>query len=205
MSKKNRHKLKAAPTISAPVTPIPQNESLTNKLSRIEKLRKDLAIEEGVLIEKALLSNDPEDLIKASTVAAQFFNDIRENKSQKSFMFDPFFQDTSQGYREKPVAMSDQMLRRMGKAPIIKAIIGKRVEQVVAFAEPQPNKYSTGFVIKPKKRIGQEDDKKLTNEDMQTIAYLTDFITNCGDTENSWHGDDFDSFLRKIVYDSLTL
>ncbi len=34
---------------------------------------------------------------------------------------------------------------------------------------------------------------------MQKIAYLTDFITNCGDTENSWHGDDFDSFLRKRI------
>lgn len=204
MSKKGR-KFKAVQTKAAPIIPVPPAEGLSDKLARIEKLRKDLAVEEGVLIEKALQSNDPDDLIKASSVAAKFFNDIRENKSQKSFLFDPFFQDTSQGYREKPVAMSDQMLRRMGKAPIIKAIIGKRVEQVVAFAEPQPNKYSTGFVIKPKKRIGQEDDKKLTDEDMQKIAYLTDFITNCGDTENAWHGDDFDSFLRKIVGDSLTL
>lgn len=206
MGGKNSKKFRTVSTKAAPIIPVSQHqESLSKELHGIEKLRKELAVKEGVLIEKALQSDDPDDLIKASEIAARFFNDLRENKSQKSFVLDPFFQDTSQGYRDKPVSISDQTLRRMAKTPIIKAIIGKRVEQVVAFAEPQPNKYSTGFVIKPRKRYSQEDDAKLTNEDIQKIAYLTDFITNCGDDTNAWHGDDFDSFLRKITTDTLTL
>ncbi len=182
------------------------DKSLATELSDIQKLKKELLVKEGVLLEQALKSNDPADIIKASEVAEKFFNDIQGgNSKQKSFMFDPFYQDTSLGYKEKPVAISDQLLRRMAKTPIIKAIIGTRIEQVARFCEPQPDKYSTGFVITPKKKYSQEETPELTPEDKGRIAYLTDFILHCGNIENVYHGDDFDSFIRKIVNDTLTM
>lgn len=183
-----------------------ESSSVASQLTDLQKLKLELQVKEGVLLEQALLSNNPEDIIKGSEIAKKFFNDISGgNTNQKSFMFDPFYQDTSVGYKDKPIAISDQMLRKMSRTPIIKAIIGTRIEQVARFSEPQPDKYSTGFVITPRKRHSQEQQPELTDEDKGRIAYLTDFILNCGNIENSWHGDDFDSFLRKVVDDSLTM
>ena len=182
-----------------------REKSLTESIAQIERLQQQFKHRQGLLVEKALLSNNPEDILKANDFAARFFNDINENKEQKSFLYDPFYQDTSSGYREKPVAMTERLLRRMSRSPIIKSIIGTRIEQVADFAKPQPDKYSTGFVIVPRKKINQDTDQKLTKEDKERIAYLTDFVINCGDSNVTWEGDDFDSFLRKVIADSLAM
>lgn len=127
----------------------PTQISLSGRLSDIEKQRQRLLVEEGVLIEKALLSDNPDDIIKASATAKKFFQDITVgNSRQKSTFVNPFEGDVDNGYKEKPFNLSDITLRRMSRAPIIRSIINTRTDQVADFSEPQPNKYTPGFVIK---------------------------------------------------------
>lgn len=89
----------------------------------------------------------------------------------------------------------------MSRTPIINSILKTRKNQIADFAEPQADRYSTGFVIRRKPKFGQE--QKMDSQDRKIAASITDFILNCGDTA-TWDGDEFDEFIRKIVDDSLT-
>ena len=44
----------------------------------------------------------------------------------------------------------------MSKTPIVNSIIKTRKNQVADFAEPQEDKYSNGFVVRKKKKMGIE-------------------------------------------------
>ena len=45
----------------------------------------------------------------------------------------------------------------------------------------------------------------LSREERREVSQIISFIENCGLKKRLYHGDDFDSFLRKFVDDSLTL
>ena len=47
--------------------------------------------------------------------------------------------------------------------------------------------------------------KELDFKEKEEVKELISFIENCGKKKRIYHGDDFDSFLRKFVDDSLTL
>ena len=93
----------------------------------------------------------------------------------------------------------------MGRTPIINSIITTRVEQVAAFSEPCYDSKGIGFIIRKKVGYSEDSEKKISKEDKQKIEYITNFILNCGSSDNNWHGDSFDAFLRKITRDSLEL
>jgi len=89
----------------------------------------------------------------------------------------------------------------MSKTPIINSIIKTRKNQVADFAEPQEDKYSAGFVIRKKHKNGVE--QKMTAEDKKIAFAITEFIMKGGNV-GQWGVDDFDTFIRKIVEDTLT-
>ena len=153
--------------------------------------------------ERAAKSSDPEEIMKAMSV----WQDVqkREESKAKSHIFDPYDFATMGKYKEKFISPSYGMLRKMGQAPIINSIVGTRIEQVAAFSQFQSDKYSTGFVIRKKRRYYSEDEQKLTKQDKKIAGEITDFILNCGNINTSWHGDSFDDFLRKITKDSFEL
>jgi hypothetical protein len=153
------------------------------------------------LIEKALKSNDAEAIYKAQSYLSTI--EKRQESNSKSMLIDPMSIMTGQGYKDKPLSLSYQMLRRMAKVPQVKAIIETRKEQIAAFATPQKDKYSVGFRIVPKTYSNQE--QKITKQQEKEIERLTEFILNCGTNSNMWHGDDFDKFLRKTIDDDLSL
>lgn len=178
----------------------------SNKLTEIEESKAKLEIEKSLAIKSALTSTDPEAIFKAQTyLNAQVAQRTKSNS--KSFVFDPLSAfDGNFGYKEKPLRITSQLLRAMGRSPIPAAIKGTRVEQIADFSEPQANKYSPGFIIR-RKQYGQGDGKpvKPSRNDQKTINWLTDFILNGGEAANAWHGDSFDTFIRKIVPDSMDL
>ena len=183
-----------------------KEENIAKALDRTLEDELRLYKQRDILMRKAFASDDPNDLIKAEQIAK--FIEKRDEDQSKSIIVDPQALSTGLGYKEKQVSLSYQLLRNMSRTHIPKAIIGTRIEQVTEFCEPQPDKYSPGFVIRPKKRghfAEDGDDKKLTKEQKKDINFLTDFIVNCGTTSNTWHGDDFDSFTRKVIPDSLAL
>lgn len=172
----------------------------SNKLSQLELLQNKLDIKKSLLVQKAMHSSSPNDILSAQRVLENI--EERKEGNKKSFVIDPLDFQNSFGYKDKPFSLSYNTLKSMSKTPIINAILKTRKNQIADFAEPQADRYSTGFVIRKKKRLG-EKDKENTVEEWRRIEEITEIVLNCG-VNNSWEGDDFESFIRKIVDDSLT-
>lgn len=172
--------------------------SYAKQLDAISLAEAKLKAKKFRTLEKALRSESPADMVKASQVFQQIQPKVDQNT--KSFFIDPLEFNSNLGYKDKPFSLTYTTLKRMSKTPIINSIIKTRKNQVADFAEPQENKYSTGFVIRKKPRSGVE--QKMDNKDKRIAFAITDFILKGGNT-TQWGYDDFDTFVRKIVEDSL--
>lgn len=150
-------------------------------------------------LEKALKSDSPTDMVKANQIIAAIQNKA-QTENPKSFFIDPLEFNANLGYKDKAFSLTYTTLKRMSKTPIINSIIKTRKNQVADFAEPQEDKYSTGFVIRKKHKNGVE--QKMTEQDKKIAFAITEFIMKGGNV-GSWGVDDFDTFIRKIVEDSL--
>lgn len=172
--------------------------SYASQLDAIELAEAKLKAKKFRTLEKALRSESPDDMVKASQMLQHIQPKVNQNT--KAFFIDPLEFNANLGYKDKPFSLTYTTLKRMSKTPIINSIIKTRKNQVADFAEPQENKYSTGFIIqkKPKGGIAQ----KMDNQDKKIAFAITDFLLKGGNT-NQWGYDDFDTFVRKIIEDSL--
>ena len=114
-------------------------------------------------------------------------SDLLSAVDQKSL----YFIDADEDGRISTVA-----LKRLSEHPIISSIIQTRVNQCAEFA-----KYSDtdelGFKI-----VLRDKNKEITEDDKNQIAYLTQFIENCGNEVIDFELT-FEQFIRSIVRDSL--
>lgn len=172
--------------------------SYAKQLDAISLAEAKLRAKKFRTLEKALRSESPDDMVRASQVIQRIQPKIDQNN--KSFLIDPLEFNANLGYKDKPFSLTYTTLKRMSKAPIINSIIKTRKNQVADFAEPQENKYSTGFVIRKKSKGGVE--QKMDNKDKKIAFAISEFLMKGGNA-NQWGCDDFDTFIRKIVEDSL--
>lgn len=115
-------------------------------------------------------------------------------------------------------ALSYQLLRKISyRNGVIASIINTRINQCAMFATPfiMPND-RIGYTIVPKIKKFQYLMKQanpnlkvptMTDEEVRTIMELTNFIDNCGTPDTKRRDpqrDNFQTFLRKIVRDTLT-
>ena len=116
------------------------------RLESVERAMQALTIRKSLLVEKALRGDNPSDILKA----AEIFNQQSKpaNVAPKAYLIDPLEFNSFLGYKDKPFSLSYETLRRMSRTPIINSIIKTRKNQVADFAEPQADRYSTGFVIR---------------------------------------------------------
>lgn len=180
---------------------------IKKQLEDLEQRKKELEVTEYKLLEKAFRSEDVTDIVKAQGYYQQLADRIKGGKTQsKSLLFDPHQVVSSGRWVEKPIQVSYGMLRAMSKTPIPRAIITTRKDQIAEFAAPQQDRFSTGFIIRPKKSGTQwDDEKELTDKQKKEIDQIIEFVLNCGEDSNAWHGDSFEQFLRKTTEDSLSL
>jgi len=175
--------------------------AVTNYSAQLEKLDKAEKLVQAKkirTIEKALKSDNPNDMIKASSYMEAIMPKQPDNS--KAYFIDPLEFNSSLGFKDKPFSLSYTTLYRMAKTPIINSIIKTRKNQIADFAEPQADRYSTGFVIQKKKKFGVE--QKMSDRDKKIANAITDFILH-GGQPGAWDVDDFDTFIRKIVDDSM--
>jgi hypothetical protein len=170
------------------------------QLDAVNLAKQKLEAKQMVLLQKALTSESPNDIIKANQVL-----NLIENKKigiePKAFFIDPLQFNANLGYKDKMFSLTYTTLQRMAKTPIINSIIKTRKNQVADFAEPQEDKYSTGFVIRKKHRDGVLSE--MTKQEKKQAYEIAEFLMR-GGKESGWDVDDFDTFIRKIVQDSLT-
>lgn len=121
----------------------------------------------------------------------------------KSWFIDPMTVMDSMGmnYRTTPGPLTQEMLRLASERNVIvAACIKKRVEQTSIFARLQRNKYSMGFVIRPR---GAESTRRLTPSDRDRIETISRFLLNTG-LDYNIERDSFAEYLKKSVRDTLT-
>lgn len=117
-----------------------------------------------------------------------------------AYLENPLRMAEAMNFKEKPTSLSYSILYQMSvKNSVIAAVINTRINQVSTFTKPK--RFSTdgvGFEIRLR------DPQAVPNKHQQeVISSLETFLENCGykyDTSI----DDFDTFIRKIVRDSLT-
>jgi hypothetical protein len=177
---------------------------ISKKLDTISDLERKLQVKKALVLEEALSGNDPASIIKAQDYINSIIKSPGQTQELKSYLTDPFDFINGLGYKDRVMQMSYNTLLRMAKAPIIGAILKTRTTQIASFAEPQKDKYSTGFVIRKKRNFGDNTPSTdVSKSDQKKIGMITEFILNCGRT-NTWENtDDFDTFIRKVVRDSL--
>ena len=103
------------------------------------------------------------------------------------------------GYKDKPASLTYDMLYAMStKNSVVGAVINTRINQVSTFTKPC--RYATdnlGYQIRLR-----DPQAKPTDEQNETILAIERFIENCGYKKDN-DRDDFDTFIRKVVRDSL--
>lgn len=171
------------------------------QLDAIDLAEEKLKAKRMRVLEKAIRSDSPNDIVKASRVINAIENKQINQQEPKAYFIDPLQFNSNLGYKDKMFSLTYETLRRMAKTPIINSIIKTRKNQVADFAEPQENKYSTGFVIRKKMKNGEEQE--MTDDEKKIAFQITEFLMR-GGKSSSWEVDDFDTFIRKITEDSLT-
>ncbi len=121
----------------------------------------------------------------------------------KALMHDPLAVQYAMGYKDRKYSLTYDVLKRIPhQLSLVGAIINTRVNQVAAFSVPYRTSKSVGFVIKHK-----DPTHLTTKSEMKFIQDLEKYIYACGHSEPNPHNlgkrDDFETFLKKVVRDSL--
>jgi hypothetical protein len=154
-------------------------------------------------VRKAVTSAFEELVDKAWSNEGRVAKAVPNDNQPKSWFADPFalLDSVGMGYRNAPTYLTYDTLRQVAERDTYVApIILTRIDQVNTFTRPQPNKYSVGFVIRP--RFG---DKKrlLTRSEKERAERLQMLVTNTGNDYNLGR-DGIRQFIAKFVRDSLT-
>lgn len=140
----------------------------------------------------------------AKAAAGQSPSEIGEPAQDPQAIFwDPFAVIDALGYKERPSPVTYETIRAASiRMPIIQAILKTRVDQIANFAYPQEDKFGLGFrvALRDKKASPTRASEKKSQE-IQNWLMSTGKVSE-GRTVNA--RDNFESFLRKIVRDSLT-
>jgi len=142
------------------------------------------------------------DLIKAGIITPD-----KSAFDAKASLVDPWhYGSMAYGYKEKYSILDYAKCRQITYAdPVVAAVIQTRLNQAAAFAVPQPDKFKMGFKI-----AMRDKEKTPTDQDKKKMKEIETFILNCGvpenfdDTPEVKKRDGFETFMRKIVRDSLS-
>lgn len=118
----------------------------------------------------------------------------------KSLFWDPFAIVEQLGYKDRPSQVTYGTLKAMAwKTPVVHAVINTRVQQVASFCRPQHDRYQWGFRIKLR-----DTEKEPTKVERDWMHEMETLITRTGVTKHPRGRDNFETFLRKLTWDSMT-
>lgn len=157
-------------------------------------------------LEKALRSENVEDVLKAQAFIAQQEKSGRAVKPDiKSILWNPSdIGFNGRGYRDPNNGIPFTTLQRMGDIYIIKAIINTRIEQIQNFLRYSDDDQKPGFQLRYKQVFGG-DIKEVSKKDMKVVEGLVRFLEDGGENDKWSSEDNFQDFTRKTIKDSLCL
>lgn len=157
-------------------------------------------------LEKALRSENVEDVLKAQAFIAQQEKNGKAVKPDiKSILWNPSeIGFNGRGYRDPNNGIPFTTLQRMGDIYIIKSIINTRIEQIQNFLRYSDDDQKPGFQLRYKQVIGG-DVKEISKKDMKVVEGLVRFLEDGGENDKWSSEDNFQDFTRKVIKDSLCL
>lgn len=178
--------------------------SLTDlSLDELNRLQKSIPCAFQSKIQASLNSNDPEEIMKANL----YLGEITPNSGRiQSVFFDPNdLSGNGKGFKDSKGILSFEVLRRMGNIHIIRSIVNTRIEQIQNFLHFSEDDQKEGFTIRKKTSLFKEEKKEISSVEKKKIEEIVEFLMNSGFNEKWDNIDDFQTFVRKIAFDSLTL
>lgn len=178
--------------------------SLTDlSLDELNRLQKSIPYAFQSKIQASLNSNDPEEIMKANL----YLGEITPNSGKiQSVFFDPNdLSGNGKGFKDSKGILSFEILRRMGNIHIIRSIVNTRIEQIQNFLHFSEDDQKEGFTIRKKTSLFKESKKEISSVEKKKIEEIVEFLMNSGFNEKWDNIDDFQTFVRKIAFDSLTL
>lgn len=178
--------------------------SLTDlSLDELNRLQKSIPYAFQSKIQASLNSNDPEEIMKANL----YLGEITPNSGRiQSVFFDPNdLSGNGKGFKDSKGVLSFDVLRRMGNIHIIRSIVNTRIEQIQNFLHFSEDDQKEGFTIRKKTSLFKESKKEISSAEKKKIEEIVEFLMNSGFNEKWDNIDDFQTFVRKIAFDSLTL
>jgi len=125
--------------------------------------------------------------------------DQKATDDPKTLFWDPFAIVEQLGYKERPSSVTYGTLKAMcWKMPIVQAIIKTRIDQMSSFCQPAKNRYDLGFKIKTR-----ESEKEPTKAEREWATQMSTLIMRTGVTDNPRGRNTFETFIKKIMWDSL--
>lgn len=178
--------------------------SLTDlSLDELNRLQKSIPYAFQSKIQASLNSNNPEEIMKANL----YLGEITPNSGRiQSVFFDPNdLSGNGKGFKDSKGILSFEVLRRMGNIHIIRSIVNTRIEQIQNFLHFSEDDQKEGFTIRKKTSLFKEEKKEISSAEKKKIEEIVEFLMNSGFNEKWDSIDDFQTFVRKIAFDSLTL
>lgn len=167
---------------------------------------KRLAIQKSLMLDEHLSSKDVDKLVKAAEYISKIEKNDNKTGNLKTHLFSPENEFTN-GLDYKPTTKSVtfDLLRKMGKTPVINSIISTRIDQICNFANFTTDIQKEGWTIRRKVSAFEQSDYKITDKDKRVIESIAKFLLEGGEN-NKWDiNDDFEGWLSKSMRDSLTL
>jgi hypothetical protein len=150
------------------------------------------------LVSASMATENIEQQNAAILKAADYIRKKNSKSEGKSFMISPNVGNVN-GHVESYNALPLDYCRRLCQTPIPRAIVSTRVEKIAHYCTPVYDENEDGFTVVKKKGFGvDKGDEKVRQE-------LINFILNCGGDENKWDRNDFNTFLRGLVKDSMEI
>ena len=184
-----------------------QDKNKETTFEGIDKSIEELSLRKSLLLDEYLSSKDPHELIKAKDYLQNMENK-KKKEPVKAYVFSPeqeFY--SGMGYKSTLKSVTYDLLRGMGKTPIIHSVVTTRIEQIQNFNKFTTDTQREGWTIRPKPGLFDKPKKaeELKDNDKKVIESIATFIQN-GGNYNKWEQNaDFDDFIRMFVKDSLEL
>lgn len=126
-----------------------------------------------------------------------------------AFEVDPSLNNEYQAlYKGKVRLIPDFLLKRIAiQDDLVAAILNARSNQLSSFGRPQPDRFSTGFKIEPRKEVMERASAEEKKAIQARIEKATKKLLHCGDTRG-WSDDEkmsFSQWLYMSTRDALTV
>lgn len=187
-----------------------QKNSLVNNLAglsldELQALSKAFPSILQSKLQSSLQSSNLEDVMAANL----FLEKSRSIDDQMKSIF--YLPDhvaySGRGYKDNLGRVSFELLQRMGNLYCVKNIITTRIEQVMRFLRFSTDEQKEGYTIRRKRSLfsSKDESKDLSDKDKKEIERIVNFIERGGDVSKWDGGDTLITFVKKILFDSLSL